>query len=763
MGGEVARYNPPEDDREHLLRAVIFPLYVRLTNAQRTDGVQLRSIDSTRIGSIRSGRTFFRGKRLHMRHFASRLTFACTALCLTLTLAHAACPAGEDLDIQLRDKEVQRQLILSGFLAAEIGRANERLLRGAVVDFRAANSLPGADQAILTETECETLKNNNNAVYAFIGFKQVDNPVNQLRMTFPAGLLPPEAKPSTESWQEYENPQVSRVGIDVFRVSGRESSTNSFARGYQSYNALQLTYVHNSGSEVIAEGAGNRWGSRYYFHNMTFEYQGGQRGIYVRFDMKPPDGFVPPAEILPAARLEKIKKQMTKLYTGGAADTVQPSEAEIAWSLIARAVFNIMASDFYDQNGWVEITTKNCVFGSQRRARRGGVRIVFATTRAIANKDGDMSTMFGNHASDKITFGCVQVNPRVSAHDGTYRGAWRGGARAANARIKLLSDPIDRSTENYVRIVDTAAAEDATHGLLVIHGYNNSFVEAIQAVAQIAGGADYKGRVYMFSWPSVSQSLRYLQDVDNAEEAEGSLQAFLAAILRDNNIHTLDIVAHSMGSQQLIRVMGSIRSILDGRRQEEGSLHLGQVVFAAPDVSAAVFNTKILTWAKLAQRVTIYTSGGDWVLWLSSFLRGFNDRAGGHTPWGEPLEVNAGNVFVIDKTPPEYDYWKFFKYTHADYVDDKVILNDIQTVITGKPPGDPGKRDLEGKVFKAMPYRGDSKKTYWETLPEGPVAEVKEAVKNTKDAVKDAIKPAIAPPAKAPPAAPADVPTGATR
>jgi esterase/lipase superfamily enzyme len=674
--------------------------------------------------------------------------FICAAFCLGAHAAHAACPESDDLDIQLRDKEVQRQLILSGFLAAEIGRANERLLRAAVIDFRTANALPGTDQDLLTEAECDTLKRNNNAVYAFIGFKQVDNPVNQLRMTFPAGLLPPEAKPSTESWQEYENPKVSRVGIDVFRVSGRESSTNSFTRGYTSYNNLTLTYIHNSGSETIAEGAGSRWGSRYYFHNMTFEYQGGQRGIYIRFDMKPPEGFVPPPEILPAARLEKIKKQIGKLYTSGATGAPAPTEAEVAWSLIARAVFNIVASDFYDQNGWQELTTKNCVFGSQRRARRGGVRIVFATTRTVANKDGDMTTMFGNSASDKISFGCLQVNPRFSPTRGdtSYRGAWKGGARAANSRIKLLADPIDRGAENYVRIVDTAAAEDATHALLVVHGYNNSFSEAIQAVARIAGGADYKGRVYMFSWPSVSRSLRYLQDVDNAEEAEGSLQAFLAAILRDNNIRTLDIVAHSMGSQQLMRVMGSIRSILDGRRHEEGMLRLGQVVFAAPDVSAAVFNTKILTWAKLAQRVTIYTSGGDWVLWLSSFLRGLNDRAGGHTPWGQPLYVNASNVYVVDKTPPEYDYWKFFKYTHADYVDDKVILNDIQTVITGKPPGDPTKRDPEGKVFKALPYKGSQGKTYWATLPEGPMADAKEAV-------KEGLKPRAPAPAAAPPPA----------
>ncbi len=701
-----------------------------------------------------------------MKRSAS-LFAVCVLACLTAAFspATAACPAADDLDIQLRDKEVQRQLILSGFLAAEIGRANERLLRASIADFRAANNLPGTDKESLTEVECDALKHNNDAVYAFIGFKQVVNPVNQLKMTFPAGLLPPEAKPSTESWQEYENPAVSRVGIDVFRVSGRESSTNSFARGYQSYAALQLAYIHNSGSELIAEGSGSRWGSRYYFHNMTFEYQGGQRGIYIRFDMRPPEGFVPPPEILPAARLEKIQKQIAKLYTAGIPGATAPTEAEIAWSLIARAVFNIVASDFYDQNGWQEITTKDCVFGSQRRARRGGVRIIFATTRNILDKNGDMTTMFGNSASDKIAFGCLQVNPRFSLNrgDNTYRGAWKGGARAANARIKLLADPIERTAENYVRIVDTAAAEDATHALLVIHGYNNSFNEAIQAAARIAGGADYKGRVYMFSGPSVSKSLRYLQDVDNAEEAEGSLQAFLAAMLRDNNIRTLDIVAHSMGSQQLIRVMGSIRSILDGRRHEEGSLRLGQVIFAAPDVSAAVFNTKILTWAKLAQRVTIYTSGGDWVLWLSSFMRGLNDRAGGHTPWGEPLFVNASNVYVIDKTPPEYDFWKFFTYTHADYVDDKVILNDIQTVITGKPAGDPSQRDPEGKVFKVKPYRGIAGRRFWETLPEGPLADAKEAVKEGLD-LKQPARPVQTPatPTAQQPATPPPPATGTT-
>ncbi len=258
-------------------------------------------------------------------------------------------------------------------------------------------------------------------------------------MTFPAGLLPPEAKPSDQSWQEYENPQVSRVGIDVFRVSGRESSTNSFSRGYQSYNALQLTYIHNSGSELIAEGAGSRWGSRYYFHNMTFEFQGGQRGIYIRFDMKPPEGFVPPPEILPAARLDKIKKQIAKLYHGGrrrrgAADRGGGRLVADRPRRVQHRRLRLLRPERLARADDEELRVRH------RQSARAAAACASCSRRraTIANKDGDMTTMFGNTASDKITFGCVQVNPRL-------RAAWRadlsrrlaGGARAANARIKL--------------------------------------------------------------------------------------------------------------------------------------------------------------------------------------------------------------------------------------------------------------------------------------------------------------------------------------
>ena len=83
-----------------------------------------------------------------MRHFAALLALLCVCLSLAAASSRRGPPARRATisTSQLRDKEVQRQLILSGFLAAEIGRANERMLRAAVLDFRAANTLPGTDK-----------------------------------------------------------------------------------------------------------------------------------------------------------------------------------------------------------------------------------------------------------------------------------------------------------------------------------------------------------------------------------------------------------------------------------------------------------------------------------------------------------------------------------------------------------------------------------------------------------------------------------------
>ena len=69
---------------------------------------------------------------MHMRHSASLFACVCMVVAALSPAARAACPPGEDIDIQLRDKEVQRQLILSGFLAAygppPGGRASPRVI-----------------------------------------------------------------------------------------------------------------------------------------------------------------------------------------------------------------------------------------------------------------------------------------------------------------------------------------------------------------------------------------------------------------------------------------------------------------------------------------------------------------------------------------------------------------------------------------------------------------------------------------------------------
>ncbi len=169
--------------------------------------------------------------------------------------------------------------------------------------------------------------------------------------------------------------------------------------------------------------------------------------------MKPPENFVPPPEILPAARLEKIQKQIAKLYSAGVAGAPRRQNRSRLGSDRARRIqhrrFRLLLPERLARTHHEVLRVR-----LGKRARRGGVRIVFATTRTITNKDGDMTTMFGNPASDKITFGCVLVNPRftLSRTPPTRRLARR---RAGSERPHQAAQrPIDRSGENYVRIVD---------------------------------------------------------------------------------------------------------------------------------------------------------------------------------------------------------------------------------------------------------------------------------------------------------------------
>jgi len=220
-----------------------------------------------------------------------------------------------------------------------------------------------------------------------------------------------------------------------------------------------------------------------------------------------------------------------------------------------------------------------------------------------------------------------------------------------------------------------------------IHGYNVSFKDALFTVAQIKSATNYRGRIYMYSWPSAASTLRYIADMDNAEEAEPFLQSFLKLLMRDADIDDIDILVHSMGSQPVLRALSALRSVFETERQgadRPTNIRIGQIMFAAPDVAMPVFDQKIRRIAPYADRVTVYASMTDAALLASKLLRSGASRMGEVDEHGEPLLVEVKNVHVIDATGPER-WWRLDRiwtgYGHDYFLQSEGVRQDIEKIL----------------------------------------------------------------------------------
>jgi esterase/lipase superfamily enzyme len=102
-----------------------------------------------------------------------------------------------------------------------------------------------------------------------------------------------------------------------------------------------------------------------------------------------------------------------------------------------------------------------------------------------------------------------------------------------------------------------------------------------------------------------------------AEWSSSHFAQFLKQVLEDNNLHQLHIIGHSMGNRILAETLCS-----QGLPAQEES-HLGQIVFAAPDINRLIFEQEISSGKLKARRVTLYASDRDQALALSKLFHGY--------------------------------------------------------------------------------------------------------------------------------------------
>ena len=168
----------------------------------------------------------------------------------------------------------------------------------------------------------------------------------------------------------------------------------------------------------------------------------------------------------------------------------------------------------------------------------------------------------------------------------------------------------------------------------------------------------------------------YESDQKNADASVDALVetiAILAAVVqkRDKKKGKVHVIAHSMGNRILLQAMYKINQSRTDYFQESP---LGQVVLAAPDVGAIMFNNLSPHLIDLSEQVTYYFCKGDMALNTSQ-------RINHYEPVGMLPYFDDG-LSTIDANGVGTSF-----ITHGYYASSREVLRDIELLLKhGRPP-----------------------------------------------------------------------------
>ena len=225
---------------------------------------------------------------------------------------------------------------------------------------------------------------------------------------------------------------------------------------------------------------------------------------------------------------------------------------------------------------------------------------------------------------------------------------------------------------------------------LYVHGFNTPFSKALRKTAQLALDLDFRGVPMSYSWPAQNVSVPMPWDFrTDASAIENSLSQFNRFIkeLRKNikreKDQCLHLVAHSMGSRALVRILNLISyKEKDLMRDPSYIKPFCEVILVAPAIDAEIFiKSNPANLAKVSDRVTIYASDNDIALnseWLAedeqfTFPLGSKSSEGylALSPHTETIDLSNLSVGP-------------FSFNHSKYSELPQVEDDIKALIVNR-------------------------------------------------------------------------------
>lgn len=285
-----------------------------------------------------------------------------------------------------------------------------------------------------------------------------------------------------------------------------------------------------------------------------------------------------------------------------------------------------------------------------------------------------------------------------------------GKLRFDRAALDNLHADQARVHEALNRWLDVVDRKDA---LVFVHGYNNTFDNAVIRIAEAwhLGGRD--GVPIVYTWPAGSGGLKgYAYDRESGEFTIVHLKMLLWTLARHPRIERVHILSHSRGTDvattALREMNAEIRGGLGGAiftdlahtefTQSSAKdidtpaelLKIQTLVLAAPDLDLDVFIQRFFgeNLLRIAQRVVIYFSKNDEALGLADWLFRSRARLGALKIEQIPLEsrhaleqIDTLEMINCDVTGHT---------SHSYVLQHPAALSDVITLLrTGAPAGSP--------------------------------------------------------------------------
>ena len=206
---------------------------------------------------------------------------------------------------------------------------------------------------------------------------------------------------------------------------------------------------------------------------------------------------------------------------------------------------------------------------------------------------------------------------QTNGEDEQYFGNGRGEPGSGICSVHLDAPEKLRGKARVVAVRQTPGFVPAAEERLVlyVHGYNIGFEKGCRRSARLMQNADLHGQLLLFSWPADGNYLNYVGDVGDMSWSIAYLESVLLQLAaRDLRV---DLVGHSLGARGLVEALVNLsRShALDGA--------FGNLVLSAPDIDRDVFEQNLEYLLPMVSDVTIYVSGKDRALAMSSQLHGY--------------------------------------------------------------------------------------------------------------------------------------------